>query len=100
MDNNKLTYVSAMRQVATELCQLLARVDALQKTWDDRGYGAAGINPLVQENIMDSNGAPLTVAEASAAVAGFDQIMKFVRGNAAASAGQYLRDFNRIRQDM
>jgi hypothetical protein len=101
MDKSKINYAQAAQQVATELSQLLSRVDTLQKVWVDRGYAAGGANALTQDDLTKADGEqamPLT--DLTDLINACDQMMKFVRGSANATPGEYLKVLNRTRTDL
>jgi hypothetical protein len=102
MDGNKLAYMNFVRQTATELANLLPKLQQIVDVWDDRQYGPGAAAEITAADLTPGEGAQ-PVANPNdlyAFVIACSQIGKFIESDPASVPGPYSATTNKLRKDM
>lgn len=103
MNGAKLAFTNYVQQTATELANLLPKLQQIVAVWDDRQYGPGAANELVTADISPTGNLADAIADPNdlyALVIACSQIGKFVEADPASVPGPYSATANKIRKDM
>lgn len=95
--SEKVTFIKQLRGDASNLAVLFRNVSDRAPLYFDRGYNAAGDNPITD---ADAQAAGLSgTSEVDAMITLLQQLDNFL-GNSAVSTGDYSSTLNNLRDDI